>query len=246
MKHSWLISQSHIKNYGKSDESAFKMREMSWLHASRLTWSYCSVGVSGYTPHDLWTVQFCDISITLTGATCQVLPWLHCLALDTEKTAATLCAQSSCLQLVPPIAAELSPSACGAEARSTVSPQGQTGKHKQVTVQRLRQAHGGQSLGPENMELNTDKQLEPPEDCIIFQATHSGMLQEENKPCLRGETENINSILSKQGEGTLHLKVLLAKTGAPSMHLARVDRGRSQVGPITCSFCCSLLLAGRS
>lgn len=66
----------------------------------------------------------------------QALPWLHCLALDTEKTAATLCAQSSCLQLVPPTAAELFPSACGAEARSTVSPQGQTGKHKRVTIQR--------------------------------------------------------------------------------------------------------------
>lgn len=57
------------------------------------------------------------------------------------------------------------------------------------------------------------------------------MLWEENKACLRGETEDINSVLSERGEGTLHLKVLLAKTRAPSMHLARVDRGKSEVGP---------------
>lgn len=85
-----------------------------------------------------------------------------------------------------------------------------------------------------------------PRRLLYFQATHSGMLREENKPCLRGETENINSILLERGEGTLHLKVLLAKTRAPSMHLARVDPGRSEAGAITCSFCCSLLLAGRS
>lgn len=140
LPHPSLTSENHIKNYGKSDESDFKMREMSWLHAIRLTWRHNSVGASGWTLHDLWAFEFCDISITLTHSTCQALPWLHCLALDTEKTAATLCAQSSCWQLVLPTAAELSPSACGAEACSTESPQGQTRKHKRVTIQRLGQA----------------------------------------------------------------------------------------------------------
>lgn len=150
-EHPSLALGSHVKNCGKRDESSFKKREMTQQHHS--------VRVSGWTAHGLQTLQVCDISITLTHSTCQALPWLHCLALDTEKTAATLCAQSSCWQLVLPTAAELSPSTCGAEARSTVSPQGQTGKHKRVTIQRLGQAHGGWSLGPENMEMNTDKQV---------------------------------------------------------------------------------------
>lgn len=152
---------------------------------------------------------------------CQALPWLHCLALDTGKTAATLCAQSSCLQLVPPTAAELSPSACGAEARSTVSPPGQTGKHKRVTIQSLGRAHGGQSLGPENTELNIGKQLEAPEGCIIFSSYTQWDATGRKQSMPQGETGNINSVLSEQGEGTLHLKVLLTTMRAPSMHLAK-------------------------
>lgn len=139
------------------------------------------------------------VSIALTHSTCQVLPWLHCLALDTEKTAATLCAQSSCWQLVLPTAAELSPSACGAEARSTESPQGQTGKHKQVTVQRLGQAHGGQSSGPENTEINTDRQLESCED-IVFKL-HTVKRHKKKTHCVSEERRD-TLILSEQGEGT--------------------------------------------
>lgn len=176
------------------------------------------MGVSGWTLHDLSAFQFCNISITLTHSTCQALPWLHCLALDTEKTAATLCAQSSCWQLVLPTAAELSLSACGAEARSTVSPQGQTGKHKRVNVQRLGQAHGRQSLGPENMGINIDKQQKSPEDCIIFKL--------HTVECYRKKTNHVSEerwktlILSEQGEGTQHFKVVSDKIRAPSMHLA--------------------------
>lgn len=61
-----LASQSHAKNYGKSDEFGFKMRAMSRLHVLQSTRGHHSVGVSGCTLRDLWTVQFCDISITLT------------------------------------------------------------------------------------------------------------------------------------------------------------------------------------
>lgn len=73
-------------------------------------------------------------------------------------------------------------------------------------------------MGPRNMEINIDKQLESPKDCIVFKL--------HTVECYRENTNHVSEerrktlILSEQGEGTRHPKVVSAKTGVPSMHLA--------------------------
>lgn len=62
------------------------------------------------------------------------LPLLHCSEQDIEKIAEILCAWSFCWQLVLPKAAELFLLACRAEVHDTLFPQGQTAKHKHVSV----------------------------------------------------------------------------------------------------------------
>ena len=123
-----------------------RLRLRGWEETDR---PYSQPGPVGPTPcpapPGLW---LCDISTTLTHGTWRALPLLDCLALDTEQTAATLCAQSSCWQLVLPTAAALSLLACGAEARSSLFPQGQTEKHKQVTIKKL-----GKSTWPTKLWL---------------------------------------------------------------------------------------------
>lgn len=60
---------------------------------NRLTRLIPDLGLSGQPPCTaLPRLLICDIGTTLTHSTWQALPWLNCLALDTEQTAATLCA----------------------------------------------------------------------------------------------------------------------------------------------------------
>lgn len=88
------FSESHIKLMQQEWWTQIARRGKQHTRPLLLTWRPTLLARQDamHTPQNLLQLQFCNISITLTHSTCQALPLLNCLALDTEKIAATLCA----------------------------------------------------------------------------------------------------------------------------------------------------------